>query len=202
MANLINSTEEVWKDISGYEGYYQVSNLGRIKSLERFCINAPNNVSGFIKNEKVLVLNPRNDGYPATTFKSSGKFKTFRVHRLVASAFIPNPHGKKNVNHINGIKTDNRVENLEWATHSENNKHAYRTGLAKPVTWFWTGHYNSVDRSFPINQYDLKGNLIKEWPSAAEVKRQLGYNQTNIGYCVRGKYLQAYGFKWEYAKIS
>ena len=111
-------TEEIWKDVQGYEGLYQVSNLGRVKSFQL--------------GEGTL-LNPSlaRKGYLCVELRLSGKRKRFRIHRLVAMAFIPNIENKPEVNHINGIKTDNRIENLEWVTHLENISHAWNTGLGK-----------------------------------------------------------------------
>jgi glucan-binding YG repeat protein len=118
--------EEIWKDIPGYEYLYQVSNYGKIKSLNRKCTTKSNSFR--LHNEKLLKLNIDKYGYVRTgLFKN--KVKLWCVHRLVAICFIPNPENKLQINHKNGIKTDNKVENLEWCTQSENMTHAYGTGL-------------------------------------------------------------------------
>lgn len=110
-----------WRDIKGYEGKYQVSNLGNVKSLN------------FHRKNKECLLTPKidKDGYLEIALYKNGKSKYYRIHRLVAIAFISNNENKKEVNHINGIKSDNRVDNLEWCTSSENQVHAYKTGLQK-----------------------------------------------------------------------
>jgi hypothetical protein len=115
---------ENWKDINGYEGYYQISNFGKIKSLPRVLENR-------IKKETILKLIINNHGYVACGLTINNKHKRFLVHRLIAEAFIENTQNKPFINHINGIKDDNRIENLEWVTHSENVKHAYDIGIKK-----------------------------------------------------------------------
>lgn len=120
--------QEIWKDVRGYEGLYQVSNLGRVKSLERqvklrqYTKNLPE------KNMK-LTLNKR--GYLYVHLCKNGKYQGYRVHRLVAMAFIPNPHNKPQVNHIDRNVLNNSVDNLEWCTNAENMKHASATGFRK-----------------------------------------------------------------------
>lgn len=104
--------EEKWKPIVGYEGFYEVSNLGKVRSLKR------NGTNG-----KSLVLCKDKDGYPMCVLAVLGKNKTNKVHRLVAKAFITNPENKPCVNHINNNRSDNRVTNLEWSTIAENNSH-------------------------------------------------------------------------------
>lgn len=112
--SLEDMTGEVWKDIPGWEGYYQASTMGRIKSLCRMSANAK------MLKTKILRQASRNKGYLAARLYFGGKQKSYQVARLVAITFLPNPEGKPTVDHINNIKTDNRVENLRWATYQEN----------------------------------------------------------------------------------
>ena len=118
---------EIWKDIDGYEGYYQVSNFGNVKSLSR--IKKVKGNGSFIMPEKLLGLNVTKSGYVNVCLFIFPIKKTFRLHKLVAKAFLENKDKKPQINHINGIKTDNRAKNLEWVTASENRKHCYDIGL-------------------------------------------------------------------------
>lgn len=106
---------EIWKDIPEYEGIYQISNLGRVKSLK-------------FNRERILKFNPCND-YKTVALTKKSNQKRFYTHRLIAIAFIPNPDNKPDINHINGIRYDNRIENLEWITHKGNINHAIEIGL-------------------------------------------------------------------------
>lgn len=119
---------EIWKDIKGYEGLYQISNFGSVKSLSRVICN---NGGIYTINEKILKPS-NNGGYLQVVLQKDSKIKTIKVHRLVAEAFILNPEGKPQVNHINGIKGDNTVDNLEWSSIKENVQHAWLNGLNKP----------------------------------------------------------------------
>lgn len=122
--------EEVWKDIPNYEGLYQVSNLGRVRGLDRMtqCKNIP---PFFIKGVE-LVLSKCAGGYFYCHLSKNNKKKSYSVHRLVATTFIPNPNHYRDVNHKNGDKSDNRVSNLEWLTHKENIWHAIKNGMITP----------------------------------------------------------------------
>lgn len=148
--------KEIWKDIdfiNGFEGLYQVSNLGRVKSLGRY-VNYPNSCydktnKGVYRPEKILKHKTKR--YAALTL-SNGNNKIYpNVHRLVALAFIPNPNNKPCVNHIDGDKLNNCVENLEWVDWDENVIHAYKIGLAKPI-------YGKENHSYKHGKYSKKIN--------------------------------------------
>lgn len=175
----IEYLNEIWKDIKGYEGIYQVSNFGRIRNI----------VTG-----KPIKLIRLKNGYFQVNLCVNGKPKPFYVHRLVAIAFIPNPNNYKYVNHKDENPANNCASNLEWCTHKYNCNYGTRN---KRLSENHSGIFNT-NKSKPILQYDLEGKFIKEWPSAKEVERQLGFASTNIAKCLKGKYKQAYGYIWKY----
>lgn len=121
---------EIWKDVKDYEGLYQVSNLGNVKSLDR--IVETKNRKNYLRKGKVQKKSVNSFGYETVGFTVDNKTKIYRVHRLVALSFIENPENKPQINHIDGNKTNNNVNNLEWCTSSENQIHSVSTGLSNP----------------------------------------------------------------------
>ena len=117
--------EEVWLPVIGYEEMYEVSNMGRIRSRYKNTCKDKSGIRKYIKTAK---------GYLKVKFKRNNLVRKYFVHRIVAQAFIPNPYNKPGINHKNGIKTDNRASELEWATAEENNNHAMSIGLNKPLS--------------------------------------------------------------------
>ena len=189
--------KEIWKDIEGYEKLYQISNFGNIKSLDRYIINKNGEKQYFPGKYLIQRLN---DGYLRVTLSKNNKQRTFRVNILVAKAFIPNPENKPEVNHIDGNKENNKVDNLEWNTRSENELHAYKNGLAKPSNKQKqaVAKYAKENYSKKVVQYSLNGEFIKEWNSMHDVWRELGIRPSYICRCCKGLRNQTYGYIWKY----
>lgn len=182
-------SEEIWKDIDGYEGLYQISSYGRVRSVEREVVYK-NGRKHFYKSQ---IIKPHITawGYLQVGLHCEDNFKNGRIHRLVAEAFIPNPDNLPQVNHKNEDKTDNRVENLEWCTAKYNTN--YGTARQRMIE----KKINSTSRSKQVKQYTLDGQLVKSWESLHECQRN-GYNHSHVSRCCRGIYKQYKGFIWRY----
>lgn len=195
---------ELWKSINGYDGLYEVSNLGNIRSIDRTIIQKNrwgNDNMRCHKKGKLIKKQKHRCGYLSVGLAKQGKVKTFLVHRLVAEAFIPNPDNKETVNHINENKKDNRVENLEWATLPENIK--YGTGIRRCHTnrdysWFHAHSRELSPSAKPVLQLSQNGNLIKEWNCISNAAKALNTSIQNISAAVTGKSKTACGYKWQY----
>ena len=183
MESSVDMSEE-WRDVVGYEGLYQVSDQGRVKSLERKI----SHWRGGERTVKERILKPRTNryGYLIVGLYAGGKQKMLTVHRLVCQAFHENLDNKPQVNHLNEDKKDNRACNLEWCTRIENCNHGTRN------------ERSAKNRSKSVGQYTLDGELVKIWPSAKEVERQAGFHRGIICKAAKGNYKTAYGFIWKY----
>lgn len=181
--------EEIWKDIFGYEGLYQVSNLGRIKSYDKYKWNRFKYIK--LKGKQLKLSNDKN-GYKIICLTKNKKEIMHKVHRLVAKAFIPNPNNYSCINHKNEIKDDNRVENLEWCDVKYNNIYGSRINKVK------------TKLNKKVNQYDLQGNFIKTYNSMQSIKEHLKINNiSSISVCCNHKkgHKSAFGYKWEFCNI-
>lgn len=188
--------EEKWRDIAGYEGMYQISNLGRVKSLERQMKLNLNKDKNMIKKEKIL--KPGKTGirhnYLGVELLKKSKQKHKYIHRLVAETFIPNPENKPQVNHIDGNKLNNCIKNLEFCSHKHNIQEAWNLNLISRVRKKGKEHH----RSIAVIQYDKDGNYIREWECIRQVEKELGIWGQNISKCCKGKYKSCGGFIWKY----
>jgi hypothetical protein len=194
--SLDDLENEIWKPIIGYEGLYEISNLGRVKSLPKKSKSPTGHPS--IRKQMIRKQNYDKAGYLICGLNNECTHKNIKVHRLVAIAFIPNPENKSEVNHKKGIKTDNRDTELEWVNRLENQRHSWDNLNRQSAYKGKLGKYNHLSKK--VNQYDLIGNLIKKWDSMADIERQLGFSHGHISKVCRGVYKQCYGFKWEYEK--
>ena len=184
---------EEWRDVPGYEDFYQVSNNGRVRGKER---KVKYKTTG-TRVLKARILKPKMDkyGYLVVNLSKNNSVKTMKVHRLVYMSFNgPIPECMQ-VNHINENKTDNRLENLNLMTASENTNWGSRNERAGK------SQINGK-KTMPVMQFTLDMELLQTWKSAAEIERQLGFNRNVIGSCCRHKKhcYTAYGYKWEYKK--
>jgi len=191
---MSNATNEMWKDIDGYEGLYRISNFGRVLSVGKLYRNCLNNKL-YPRREKLLKPKLNADGYYSVClYKSKNIKKISLVHRLVACAFLANHENKPTVNHKDGCKTNNSACNLEWATKSEQTIHAYKNNLLIPYNR--NGASNSAARRVVQKRKD--GTIVKVWNCIKDAKNA-GFLPTRISDVCRGKYKQHGGFNWEYA---
>jgi len=188
------NTEEVWKDIKGYEGLYQVSNRGRVKSLERYIKRGIHGIQ--YSPERIRKQSQTHDGYQIIILSKNKIKTTNRVNRIVADAFIPNPNNKPQVNHINNVRDDNRVENLEWVTASENQKYSYITNNRVNSNLNRFGIDNPLSKC--ILQYSADNKFIKKFYGIRDAERKTGINSGCITKCCKNKRKIAGGFIWKY----
>lgn len=173
--------EEIWKDIKGYEGLYQVSNLGRIKSFRR-------GKRAYCPTEYILKNSITDKGYCMVTLYNNTKREKFLVHRLVAEAFIPNPNSMPHINHIDENKTNNCVNNLEWCTPQYNNCY----GTARFRAMMTKGH--------PVHQCLINGEWLATYATNSVASEITGVSVKEISACLRGSLHSAGGFVWKRAE--
>ena len=184
---------EEWKPIKDYEGLYEVSNLGRVKSLNYKRTG----------KEKILKNIECRNGYLAVSLTKLGKQKVFYIHKLVAEAFIPNPENKPCVDHINTIRTKNEVTNLRWVTYEENNNN-HLTNKKQSESKKGDKSYNygkkgkDCHNSKKVVQLSYDDVLIKIWDCITDTEREEGFNRRTVTDCCKGKRKDYKGFKWMY----
>lgn len=171
-----------WRQVVGYEGLYEVSDSGKVRST--------NHITNGVHVPSKELKPYMSDRYYRVKLYKDGKPKMAMVHRLVAQAFVDNPHKLPQVNHMNGNREDNSAANLEWCTASENQKHAIRTGLKDPE--------NTVKATRKkVLQLDMSGNVINEWRSLSDAASALGLQVSNISHCCKGRIGSTGGYKWQ-----
>lgn len=175
---------EVWKSINGYNGLYEISSIGRVKSVERFVEVTSKLGKKYARHLKEKILDATKDrwGYLYVSLSKNGLEEKRKIHQLVAEAFIPNPYGYDDIHHINHDKTNNRIENLMWMNGNEHNAMHMKESLSKR-----------------IDQIDcITGEVLHQWESAMDAKRALGYSQGHISDCARGEIKSYKNYVWKY----
>ena len=191
-ATLTTLAVEEWRPIAGYEGLYEVSNLGRVRSLDRIQSRSSWRQREFMQHYKGRILKPQrnNKGYYTVMLQVHKKYDMRLVSRLVAEAFIPNPNNLPVVNHKDQVPTNNVASNLEWCTTQYN------------VTYANAVEMRVAKVSRPIEQLTIDGKHVAFYKSAKEAQRIGGYDHTNIGRVIHGKQKQYLGFLWRYASTD
>lgn len=184
--------KEIWRDIKDYEGYYQVSNFGNVKSLDRKIIQEDSKRHQYLRTIKGRLLKQTNNGrgYKNVTLVKDNKKKQGLVHRLVAEAFIFNPNNYPVINHIDGNKHNNKITNLEYCSHKHNINEAIRLGLLNP-------REHSCKKCI---QKDFNGNVINTYKSITEASKSTGICIGNISATCLGNQKYAGKYKWEFLK--
>lgn len=182
----MNEVQEIWKPIDGYEGIYEVSSFGNVRGLKG------------LRHPSVW------NQYKVVTLRKGGETKTVYVHRLVATAFSPNPLNKPCVNHIDCNKANNRADNLEWCTRQENELHAWAHGLKEKIRVTSRANAENARRhihnKIPVTQLSENREAIAFWESASDAAKALNIDGSAITKCCRGKSKRVGGFKWQYTE--
>jgi hypothetical protein len=189
---MIEEKEE-WKSVQDYESCYEISNLGRVKSLSRILKNNQ------FKKELIRTGGIDNKGYYSIILSKDGKNKRMAIHRLIALHFIDNPEDKCCINHIDGNRVNNSLSNLEWVTLTENARHAYDTGLINHESLRERGVLASEKRRIKTEQYSKDNNLIAVYNSFKEASDSTGIARESISAVCKGKYKTAGGYLWKVA---
>lgn len=189
--------KEIWENIKDYEGLYQISNSGRVKSMKKTVSNKGSYGGTCTYHSKILKTYIDTTGYEIVVLSNSNKKTTKRIHRLLAETFIPKVDGKCFVNHIDGNKLNNSIENLEWCTHQENIQHAWDNKLISIGNRNKKGINNK--KSIKVDQYTKDNLFIKRWDCIRDVERELKIANQNISKCCKGIYKTCGGYIWKYS---
>lgn len=191
--SLCDFEGEIWKDVVGYEGLYQVSNYGRLKSLTKRC-RIPNNTYISVPCERILVFDIIN-GYCKITLCKNGKTQKTSVHRIESLAFTPNPENKPCIDHIDGNRMNNCLYNLRWCTVKENMNNDI---TIQRISKSKMGVMNPFSKR--VVQYNLDGSIVKVWDSIRIAEKEGGFDSSAISKCCKGKYKNHKGFLWKYCE--
>lgn len=193
----------MWEPIPGLEGLYSANEYGEIKSEDRpVDFYASNRRIKYIKKGRVLKQTKNSKGYLCVSIHKDGKQRVIESHLLIAKTFLPNPENKPQVNHIDGNKKNNCIENLEWVTARENLLHAFRTGL-NPGSRPWAGITGKDHiRSIPIIMCSMSGEEIREFDSLTQAANFIGVSSSHISQCAKGKRNLCGGYKWKYKSLD
>lgn len=192
--------QEIWKDVVGYEGLYMVSNYGRIKTVERDCFVSGKNHHTLHINERILPVSKFKNGYLNRTLSKNGITKTYKVHRLVARAFLGEPLERQVVNHKDHNRSNNRLDNLEYVTHKENIKDMWEFSHNTKIreTAKRTIKFAIEKNKKKVNQYSKDGTYIKTWESITDASIHTKANISHISQCCNGQRKSSGGYVWRF----
>ena len=193
--NIQSIQNEIWRDVVGYEGLYQISNLGRLKHL---ATPRKKGTGKYERDEHFCTSHVQNNGYLVVDLYKDNKRKTFLVHRLVAMSFLLNPQNYEFINHIDNNRKNNCLSNLEWCTKSYNTKYSYDTNDRRKKMNWKSGKDNANSKAVLMS--DMNGKVIKRYECIMDTERELGIWSSCIVSCLKGRTKTAGGYKWNYVK--
>lgn len=183
---------EIWKDIKGYEGYYQVSSYGNVKSLNRRVEHKKNRTRNII--ERILKSKPNGKGYYIVGLHRNGIMKHKTIHRLVCEAFIPNPLNKPCINHLDSNTTNNHVDNLEWVTYKENTQHGFKYGNMDIEFYKQLGKNTGKK----VLMFSIRNDPLLLFDNQSIAQRMSGFDSRRISDCCNNKRESYKNYKWQY----